>query len=372
VECGYYDAGACRSCTWLPTPYTEQVAAKDEHARRVLAPFEGLLWHPPVTGPQERFRNKAKMVVGGTVDDPTLGILDERGRGTDLRGCGLHEPVLHDALPHLAELVTRARLTPYDVPARRGELKHVVATVSPDAELMVRFVLRSSEALPRLRKHLPWLRERLPHLRVVTADLQPRHAAVLDGQDEQVLLGSTLPVRVNGLTLHLRPAGFFQTDTAVAAALYREARAWAAGLAWQTAWDLYCGVGGFALHLAQAGRRVTGVEVSEPAVAAARQAAGEAGVPAAFEVGDATAWVAGRTDVPDLVVVNPPRRGTGEALAGALERSGVRHLLYSSCNPVTLARDLAAMPSLRPVRARVFDMFPHTPHQEVLVLCSRG
>ncbi len=72
------------------------------------------------------------------------------------------------------------------------------------------------------------------------------------------------------------------------------------------------------------------------------------------------------------MVVNPPRRGTGPDLAAWLEGSGVRHLLYSSCNPTTLARDLAAMPSLRPVRARVFDMFPQTPHQEVLVLCTRG
>jgi 23S rRNA (uracil747-C5)-methyltransferase len=371
VECGYYDAGTCRSCTWLPTPYADQVAAKDARARELLAPFAGLRWEPPVTGPQERFRNKAKMVVGGTVEQPRLGILDAAGRGTDLRGCALHEPVLHDALPVLAELVTRARLTPYDVPARRGELKHVVATSSPDGELMVRLVLRSTEALPRLRKQLPWLRAALPHLRVLSADLQPRHAAVLDGEQEEVLLGSTLPVRVGGFTLHLRPTGFFQTDTTVAAALYREAAGWAAQVPWRSAWDLYCGVGGFALHLAASGREVTGVEVTPEAVTAARESAAEAGVPARFEAGDATAWVAQRPDVPDLVVVNPPRRGTGEELAGLLERSAVRHLLYSSCNPVTLARDLAAMPSLRPVRARVFDMFPHTPHQEVLVLCTR-
>ena len=227
MECGYYDAGVCRSCTWLPRPYDEQVAAKQARTRSLLADHHDLEWLPPVTGAEAAFRNKAKMVVAGTVDAPTLGILDAAGHGTDLRGCGLHEPVLHDALPAFAELVTRARLTPYDVPARTGELKHVVVTASPDGELMARFVLRSTEALPRLRKHLPWLRERLPHLRVVSADLQPRHAAVLDGEQVEVLLGSTLPVRVNGFTLHLRPSGFFQTSTAVAAALYREAAAWA-------------------------------------------------------------------------------------------------------------------------------------------------
>lgn len=372
MDCGYYQAGVCRSCSWLPTPYAAQVAAKDAHVRGLLADHPGLAWLPPVTGPEQGFRNKAKMVVAGTVQAPTLGILDGAGLGTDLRGCGLHEPVLHDALPVLAELVTRARLTPYDVPTRSGELKHVVSTVSPDGELMVRFVLRSTEALPRLRKHLPWLQDRLPHLRVVSADLQPRHAAVLDGEQEEVLLGSTLPVRVNGLTLRLRPSGFFQTDTTVAAALYREATSWADEVAWRSAWDLYCGVGGFALHLARTGRQVTGVEVSAEAVQAARESAADADLPAHFETGEAAEWVGGHDDVPDLVVVNPPRRGTGERLAALLEASTARHLLYSSCNPVTLARDLAAMPSLRPVRARVFDMFPQTPHLEVLVLCTRG
>jgi 23S rRNA (uracil747-C5)-methyltransferase len=130
-------------------------------------------------------------------------------------------------------------------------------------------------------------------------------------------------------------------------------------------------VGGFALHLAAGGREVVGVEVSPEAVHAAGLSAAQAGVDVRFEAADATTWVRRRDDDPDLVVVNPPRRGTGPDLAGWLERSRVRHLLYSSCNPETLATDLAALPSLRPVRARVFDMFPHTPHQEVLVLCSR-
>ncbi|MGM3213911.1 23S rRNA (uracil(747)-C(5))-methyltransferase RlmC, partial [Klebsiella pneumoniae] len=86
----------------------------------------------------------------------------------------------------LAELVTRARLTPYDVPARRGELKHLIVTESPDGELMVRLVLRSREAVPRVRKHLPWLAEALP-LAVLSVNLQPEHKAVLEGEVEEVL-----------------------------------------------------------------------------------------------------------------------------------------------------------------------------------------
>ena len=91
-----------------------------------------------------------------------------------------------------------------------------------------------------------------------------------------------------------------------------------------------------------------------------------------FEAGDATAYALGRPAAPDLVVVNPPRRGIGPELSGWLEGSGVRHVLYSSCNAQTLATDLAAMPSLRPVRGQVLDMFPNTAHYEVLVLLERA
>jgi 23S rRNA (uracil747-C5)-methyltransferase len=371
VQCDYFDAGVCRSCTLLRTPYDAQLDAKQQHARALLTTVDDTAWLPPVPSREEGFRTKAKMAVGGTVEQPTLGLVDPVTGGTDIRGCGLHVPVLHDALPVLADFVSRAGLTPYDVPQRRGELKHLIVTASPDGELLVRFVLRSTEALSRVRKHLPWLVERLPHLRVASVNLQPLHAAVLEGEHEELLIGDTLPVRVNDVTLQLRPQGFFQTNTAVAAALYREAAAWTDGLPVRSVWDLYSGVGGFALHLARPGGRVTGVEVSAPAVAAARRSATEAGSgEVTFEAADATAWMRERT-APDLVVVNPPRRGIGADLAAWLEQSRAAYVLYSSCNPTTLATDLAAMPSLRPVRARVFDMFPHTSHLEVLVLLAR-
>lgn len=372
MRCGYYDAGLCRSCTWLEVPDDVQLDRKQQHAADLLAPWPDLAWLPPVAGPRERFRNKAKMVVGGTVEAPTLGILDAAGAGTDLRHCGLHEPVLHEALPALADLVTLARLTPYDVPARRGELKHVIVTASPTGRLMVRFVLRSTEAVPRLRKHLPTLLERLPHVDVVSVNLQPAHAAVLEGEHEELLHGSTLAVPLHDVTLHLRPQGFFQTNTVVASALYEQARSWAAEVGPRTVWDLYCGAGGFALHLAASGCTVTGVELSAQAVEAATDSATQAGVDARFVAADVGAWIREQDTAPDLVVVNPPRRGIDPALAAWLDASDARHLLYSSCEPRTLARDLAAMPSWTPMRARVFDMFPHTPHQEVLVLAERN
>ena len=373
MQCHHFDAARCRSCTWIEQPYAVQLAAKQERCRELVDPFGPVDWLPPVASAEQGFRNKAKMAVGGTVDAPTLGILDPGGVGVDLRDCPLYPGSLQAALPVLAAFVTRARLVPYDVPTRRGELKYVLVTESPDGELLVRFVLRSSEALPRLRKHLPWLLAALPRAVVVSANLLPEHKAVLEGEQEVVLTErATLRMRVNDVDLHLRPQSFFQTNTAVAAALYRIGREWVDAAAPRSVWDLYCGVGGFALHVARPGRTVVGIETSVEAVASAEQSRDDLGLAdVRFAAGDATAFALGAGAAPDLVVVNPPRRGIGPALAGWLEESGVRDVVYSSCNAASLARDLAAMPSLRPRRGRLLDMFPQTGHYEVVVALSR-
>jgi 23S rRNA (uracil747-C5)-methyltransferase len=178
--------------------------------------------------------------------------------------------------------------------------------------------------------------------------------------------------------LRLRPQSFFQTNTDVARALYAQVAAWVDESRPDSVWDLYCGVGGFALHCLAEGRAVTGVESSEQAVLSARATAAEmtsqgvAGAgEATFVAADATQW-AGDRPAPDVVIVNPPRRGIGLELAGWLEASGVRRIVYSSCNAVTLARDLQSMPSLVPVRGRLLDMFPHTEHFEAVVLLVRA
>lgn len=384
LECAHFAAGECRSCTWLETPYDAQLATKQREVGAVLAPVTDpdLVWEPPVRSRPAGFRSKAKMVVTGTVEDPALGILGPDG-GVDLRDCALHTPGIVAALPVLGAFITRAGLAPYDVAStapvtQRGELKHVIVTESPDGDLMVRLVLRSTSDEARIRKHLAWLREQLPHLCVLTINVQPDHRAVLEGEREVVLTEvRTLPMDLGGVTLHLGPRSFFQTNTEAAVALYRQAAAWVDDLGPRTVVDLYCGVGGFALHVAGGagrGRQVTGIEISDEAIRSAEQSRDDAGLGdhVAFVAGDATSPErAGLIDAADLVIVNPPRRGLGQELAQRLEDSGVSHVLYSSCNPATLARDLAAMPSYDVTRARLVDMFPHTPHAEVLVLLAR-
>ncbi len=379
MQCDYFDAGRCRSCTLMGTPYAAQLDAKRDRVAEALGDAApGLRWLDPAPSPPSHYRNKAKLVVGGRMGAPTLGILDERGRGVDLRRCGLYEPGLSATFDTLHRFVGDLGLEPYDVPGRRGELKYLIITSSPAGEHLLRFVLRTPRHLAELRTALPALLAELPSLQVVTANLHPEHKAVLEGDTELPLTTQTLlPVRAGDVTLLLGPRSFFQTNTVVAGALYRQARDWVDDADSGVVWDLYCGVGGFALHSAAPGRTVVGVETSTDAVDAARAAAArrvDAAGPASagtvtFVVGDATTTTP--SPAPDLVVVNPPRRGIGPELAAWLAASTASTVLYSSCNVTSLARDLAAMPSLRAVEGRVFDMFPQTPHTEVMVRLER-
>jgi 23S rRNA (uracil747-C5)-methyltransferase len=203
-------------------------------------------------------------------------------------------------------------------------------------------------------------------------NLQPEHKAVLEGETEILLPGpDSLRMVLNGIPLHLKPRSFFQTHTALAAALYAQAARWVADLEPDRLLDLYCGVGGFALHCAPHAVEVIGREISPEAIASAQRSATELCLSnARFEVADASAAaaVAGKVDA---IVVNPPRRGIGAELCAAIEASPAQTLIYSSCNVDSLAADLARLPSFAPVEAQVLDLFPHTSHFETLVLLRR-
>lgn len=242
---------------------------------------------------------------------------------------------------------------------------------------MVRFVVRSRHGLGQIERAVPALRQEVPEAIVVSVNLLPTHVALLEGDEEQTLVGEDLPVTMGDVTLRVRPQGFLQTNTEVSAKLYRQVTAWIVEARPQRVWDAYCGVGGFALHagraLADSVSDVRGFEVTSEAIVAARRSASEMGLPVEFEVADAVERL--RTVpsalAPDAMIVNPPRRGLGVELSRWVNGSAIRHLAYSSCQPQSLARDLAEMPNFRVQRARAFDMFPHTDHVEVAVWLER-
>lgn len=379
LECHYYDQGLCRSCTLIEVPQDQQLAAKQARAEEALAPFMRGDWLEPWASRREAFRNKVKLVVTGTAARPRLGILGPKG-GQDLRDCPLPTPGIQLATPALAQFVSECGFQPYDVASDRGVLKFVIVTESPSGQLMIRFVARRRGVQGMLFRKLERLRELVPAAWVVSLNVQPEHKAVIEGEEEILISQeSDLPMRLEvagaQLCLNLRPKSFFQTNTDAAQVLYSRAVEWVAGGP-TTAWDLYCGVGGFALALSRAGMSVIGVETQEQAVEAARESAkkiadsGHAGK-ARFVVADARTWAEEQDEAPDVVVVNPPRRGIGPELAAWIARSGVETVLYSSCNVTSLAKDVAAMGGYDVVKAQVVDMFAHTEHFETVVLLRR-
>ncbi|WP_311790610.1 MULTISPECIES: 23S rRNA (uracil(747)-C(5))-methyltransferase RlmC [Pantoea] len=373
MQCALYDADRCRSCQWLEKPYSQQLSDKQARLEALLAQQPVAQWLPPVTSAQQAFRNKAKMVVSGSVERPVLGMAQRDGSAVDLSACPLYPESFAPVFAALKPFIARAGLTPYNVARRRGELKFLLLTESTQGGMMLRFVLRSREKLDQLRGALPWLQQQLPQLKVISANIQPVHMAILEGDEEIALTPSqSLAESFNQVPLWIRPQSFFQTNPQVAAALYATARDWVRELQIGSMWDLFCGVGGFGLHCATPQMQLTGIEISAEAIACAQRSAEMLGLEkVSFAALDSTAFATGRDAVPDLVLVNPPRRGIGKALCDYLSRMAPGYILYSSCNPESMAQDIARLADYRVTRVQLFDMFPHTAHFEVLSLLTR-
>ena len=374
MHCALYDAGRCRSCQWIEQPVAEQLTAKMNDLRRLLGDAAVKEWRAPVSGPELAFRNKAKMVVSGSVEKPLLGMLHRDGSPEDLTDCPLYPASFQAVFAALKPFIARAGLTPYNVARKRGELKYLLLTESQlDGGLMLRFVLRSVSKLEQLRAALPWLQQQLPQLKVISVNIQPVHMAIMEGEQEIALTEQrALEEQFNGVPLYIRPQSFFQTNPVVAAALYASARDWVRALPVKHMWDLFCGVGGFGLHCATPDIKLTGIEIAPEAIASARQSAGKLGLTDIhFQALDSTQFATDQQDIPDLVLVNPPRRGIGQALCYYLNGVAPEYIIYSSCNAQTMARDISSLSGYRVERVQLFDMFPHTAHYEVLTLLVR-
>ncbi len=288
MHCALYDAGRCRSCQWLERLVPQQLADKMADLRTLLAAIPVAAWGEPVSGPEAAFRNKAKMVVSGSVERPLLGMLHRDGTPVDLTDCPLYPAEFAPVFAALKPFIARAGLTPYNVARKRGELKYLLLTASQQGEMMLRFVLRSEAKVAQLRAALPWLQAQLPQLSVITANIQPVHMAIMEGEQE-----------------------IFFTEQQALGEVFNEVPLW---------------ITQFATHEA---------------------------------------------DAPQLVLVNPPRRGIGAELCDYLSRMAPPYIIYSSCNARTMATDIARLSGYRVERVQLFDMFPHTAHYEVLTLLVR-
>lgn len=370
--CAYFDLRQCASCSLLPHDYSAQLTRKLSFLTQT---YNSLLdsqdIHPVIgSSPTLHSRNKAKMAVGGSVSQPILGYTDRAGQVFDIVECPLHVAPIPQILKETQAAISRFGVQPYNIQRRQGECKFVIVRASESSsEVMIRFVLRSKNSLEVIRALFVDLQARFPMLVVGSVNIQPVHQAIYEGPEEIILSERTTIVDVlAGRRLIFSPQSFSQVTSNIAKKLYEFVAQRIAEVKPKRLLDLYCGVGAFSIFSAPHCASGLGVELSEQAVMNAREAARLLSIPNwAFECGDVEQFLVQNSESPDAVIVNPPRRGLSPAIISRLIDVHPRTILYSSCNPVTQARDLkefAARYQIRDIQA--FDMFPLTEHVEAV------
>lgn len=388
MHCEHFIQKRCSSCHHCMTDYADQVERKDQQLKIQFSSWDHLdtnkendnesssiTWLKPVASADSAFRNKAKMVVSGAAHQPILGLPATQGKeALSLVDCPLYPKPMQEILTYLQDWIRRAGIPPYNVAKKKGELKFLLLTQAQKPEqYMLRFVLRSTQALPRIENNLAELQARFPNIQVISANIQPVHMARLEG-DEEIFLTEkqSITETFNDVPLVIRPKSFFQTNPQVAEQLYATAREWVREIKPNHMWDLFCGVGGFALHCASPDTSVTGIEIEPEAIASAQYSANQMGLTnLSFAALDSAQYSQGQEQAPQVVLVNPPRRGLGKALTDSLEALAPPYIIYSSCNPETMKEDIQGLSHYRLERMKWFDMFPHTDHVEAMGLLVR-
>lgn len=362
--------GRCGGCVWQHLAYPAQLAAKRERVVAALGTDANVA--PVRPSPvQLGYRNKGKYVVGRSGDHVVLGAYAPRSHQViDTLGCRVVAPIIDEVATWVRGASERAQLVPYDEPTRTGELRYVVIR-EVASDVLVALVVapgaprRKLDAVARaLSKH--------PAVRGVVAVTNDRRdgAIVPSGSPVEVLVGQgQLVEELAGVRLDVGVGEFLQVNRAQAQAMYARVAELAGDLRGKHAVDLFAGLGGFGLHLARAGATVTSVEIDREAVANLQRAAERAGVSLTAIASDAGADLAARLGTPDLVVVNPPRKGLSERARALLVELGAPTVIYVSCGPDTLGRDLQALArhGWQPDVIEPFDLMPGTAQVETIV-----
>jgi len=377
-------AGRCGGCAWQHLSYQAQASAKEGFIREALRRIGGIA-EPPLKGVLAaddplHYRNKGQVPVGLAPDGSlVLGYYREGSHDVvplPEEGCRLLAPAVDGALRFVRSRLPRLQLQPFDQTTREGSLRHVMARADGLGRAMVVVVTRSPLEGAAAKEAASWVGQ--AGIVSVQNNLQSRTGNVILGEETRVLAGPpVLSEELGGLKYRLTATSFFQVNSAqtlklIAAIL--EARDWKAG---EHVLELYCGVGTLSLPLGRRGLRVHGVENNAAAVEDARANAEANGLGAlSFSAADASgAW----HTLPEgfeaaAVLMDPPRKGLEPGLPQRLSRHGVRDLVYVSCDPASLARDvkLLAEGGYRLVSVQGVDLFPQTPHVESVSLLRKG
>ena len=376
MHCLWFQSSHCSSCTLLNLTYEESLSRKQSDLLEILPEVKTKLL--PIVGLKqvEASRSKAKLAVYRAEGKITFGFYDEKGIPKQLAHCPLHKTQLNNLLPELAGLLEAFAIEPYDIKTKKGEIKYLILSESEShGEILCRFTIRSKESLDRLRKLALELQLKFPSVKVVTANLQPLHQAVMEG-DEKIVLSveQMIQHRFDKVHLTLGPRSFFQVTPEMALALYSSVGNLVKKFQMRSFLDLYCGVGAFSYFAALNAKKVLGVELSKEAIRCAEssiafnQVAGDI----SFQSLDVEKFLQKKGLDFESVMVNPPRRGLNDTIITSLLSGEFKYLFYSSCNARTLARDhVRIAEAYNIVSVQIFDMFPFTEHFETLILYEK-
>lgn len=293
--------------------------------------------------------------------------------------CSVHDRILQPFLQDLRARVEEIGVPIFDERRRAGDLRYALAR-SSRLSGKIHLTLVSARARPPwLTALLRGLRRNHPSLESAFLCTNPTPGNALLTQDIRTLFGPpALLERLGGHLLESQPDAFLQANPEVATNIYRAAARALEAPEGAKILDLYCGVGAVGISVARPGDRILGIESSPSAVACARRNARRARLRTARFVAASAEGVrklAAQHGLhqPDVVLVNPPRKGLGVAVTKHIAELRPEQVLYISCDPTTLARDLSVFASrgYRLERVQAFDMLPQTPHVEALAVLSR-
>lgn len=391
-------ARKCGGCQIQEMSYERQLAFKAQKVRGNLERIGGFSAElldqvmEPALGMDAPFgyRNKAQFPFGTDKEgNPVTGFYAGRTHhiipNTD---CALGVPVNREILEIILNFMKKNKIPSYDEKTGKGLIRHVLIRYGfATREIMVCLVVNGTE-ISEAGELLSEL-SKIPGMTSITLSSNMLRTNVIMGDSFDVLWGSGyITDYIGGIKYRISPLSFYQVNPVQTENLYSLALEYADLKGHETVWDLYCGIGTISLFLAQKARKVYGVEIIPQAIDDARENARINGIEnVEFFVGKAEevlpGWYqqyavsggdsAGNEARADVVIVDPPRKGCDEALLGTIVEMAPERVVYVSCDPATLARDLKYLCGQGYVleRVRAVDMFPETVHVETVVQLVR-
>lgn len=379
-SCPVYDA--CGGCQISHLTYEGQLRVKWQRVAGVITKIGG---YPselvaPVLAAEDPFhyRNKMAAPVGGTAGRAVVGYYRQGSHDIiPVTDCAIQQEVNDRLLAFAKDFMDRHHIQPYNEKTKQGDIRHIMGRTGTDGKLMA-VIVTAGKRLPYEAEWIKEMRAAIPEVVSIYHNIQNRPGNVILGPKIRLLFGKrTLTADLCGLTFEVSPYSFFQVNKKQAEILYETALSYADLHGEETVIDAYCGTGTISLCLARKAKRVIGIEIVEPAILDARKNGETNGIShAEFMVGDAGKLMPKLYQEglkPDVIVCDPVRAGCSEDVLTAAAGMAPRRIVYVSCNPATLARDIARLHPLGYELQKVqpVDMFPQTMHVECVALLNR-